>query len=370
VPYVLVALPVREAEKKSGRTKMQTAATRNCFLTGCSSKVKFADSEIVVTRSSLLRHIVTSHLASTVHSQEIFVNLTDQLIRFAEQALVMRDVGALDEVSDVLMSLPVDAAREIGRYYYSLAMYRKGQRDEADALLEKIADEGPITYRPQAIQALGTHRHANGQLDEALRLQLEALRAAGDRNAQGLQTTLLANWEVLIIKSDHGDHKGALSDLKSLAPLVHQFTKQKPFYFYAYCNALAIELGEVGHVEEAEAASRTALKCPIASAYPEWAETRQELEAKRTSATPSVVAVSQTSEVTPALQTQPQPCPVQPKPCLIRKRIVAFCWLSSRGTFHKAALTIVSSIPIANHLANCNTLDQLGRCIKSRAPPA
>lgn len=349
---------------------MQTAAIINRFLTGRSSIVELADSEILVSSGGLLRHIVASHLARNVHTQELFVKLANELILFAEQALVIRDIDALDEVSHALMNLPIDNARQVGCYYYAVAAYRKGQRDEADALLETIADDGPTTYRARAIQTLGTNRHADGCLDEALRFQLEALRVASDRNAHGLQTTLLANWEVLIIKSDHGDHRGALSDLRKLAPLVHQFTKQKPFYFYAYCNALAIELGEVGHLDEAEAASQTALRCPIASAYPEWAETRQELEAKCTSATPSVVAVSQTFEVTPVPQTQPQPCLARPQPSVIRKRIVAFCWLSSRGTFHRTVATIVRFIAIANHPTNCYTLDQLGSCIKSRAPPA
>jgi hypothetical protein len=126
----------------------------------------------------------------------------------------------------------------------------------------------------------------------------------------------------------------------------------------------------LGRIAEAKAASEVALASPYAPAYPNWAETRQELEAKRTSATPSVVAVNQTSEAIPAPQLQPQPCLVRPQPSKIRKRVFAFCWLSSRGALHRASVTITGFIAIASCQPNRNTLEQLGKCIRSRAPPA
>jgi tetratricopeptide (TPR) repeat protein len=342
---------------------MQKAAIASRFLTGCSSKMGLADSEIVVSRSGLLRRVVANRLAETVHSQELFLKLTNELVRFAEQALVMRDVDTLDEVSHILMNLPVYAARQIGRYYYSLAIYRMGQRDAADALLEKIANEGPISYQARAIQALGAHHHANGQLDEALRFQLEALRAASDPSARDLQTTLFARWEISIIKSLDGDHKGALSDLKSLSPLVSLLAKQKPFYLYAFHVDLAVDLGEMGRIDEAEATLEGALASPYAPAHPNWAETRQELEEKRTSATPSVVAINQTYEI-----ISPQ---TQRKPCQTPKRVVAFCWLSTKRTFPQIALIAIARFwAIAGRQINRDTLDRLGSCIRSRAPPA
>jgi len=343
---------------------MQKAAIASRFLTGCSSKAGLADSEILVSRGGLLRRVVANRLAETVHSQESFVKLTNKLVRFAEQALVMRDVETLDEVSHILMNLPVHAARQIGRYYYALAIYRMGQRGAADALLKKIADKGPITYRAQAIQALGAHHHASGQLEEALRFQLEALRAASDPSARGLQTALFARWEISIIKSLDGDHKGALSDLKSLSPIVSLLAKQKPFYLYAFHVDLAVDLGELGRIDEAEATLEVALASPYASAYPNWAETRQELEAKRTFATPSVVAINQTSEVISAQQTQR-------KPCQTSNRVVAFCWLSAKRTsLQIASIAIARFWAIAGRRTNRDTLERLGRCIRSRAPPA
>jgi hypothetical protein len=57
---------------------MQAAAMTSRFLTGCSSKVGLADLEIVVSRGAgLLPDMVATHLAETVHSQELFIKLTN-----------------------------------------------------------------------------------------------------------------------------------------------------------------------------------------------------------------------------------------------------------------------------------------------------
>src|SRR6266478_10107354 len=98
---------------------MQTAASRNRFLTGCSSKAGLADSDIVVSRNNLLQHIFASHLAKTVHSQQMFAQLTNELIRFAEHALAIRDLHALEDVGRILINLPVEAAQQVGLYYHA-----------------------------------------------------------------------------------------------------------------------------------------------------------------------------------------------------------------------------------------------------------
>lgn len=338
---------------------MQTAAHRSRILTGYSSRVALADSEIVVSSSGLLRHIVTGYLAQTAHSQETFVKLTNELIRFAEQALVIRDIDALDEVSQVLMHLPVETARQIGTYYSALAMYRSGQKDEADSLTEKVADNAPVTYRARAIQTLGANRHADGKLDEALRLQLEALRAAADNKAKGLQTAVMARWEISIIKSLNGDHKGALSDLRGLTPLVNLVSKRTPFYFYFYCNDLAVVLGELGYIGEAQKTVDIALASPYAPLYPNWTETRLELEAKRASATPSVIAFSRPSEV-PAPQTQPSQKP---------NRVVVVWWLGIMGNALQVALVPFAGLMARAGEARREILELLVRSIRPRAPP-
>ena len=341
---------------------MQAAANTNCFLTGCSSKAEFADSEIVISSGRSLRHIVASHLAQTVHSQHAFLKLANALVHSAEQAYMVRDVDALQEVTRVLMNLPIDGAGQIGLYYHALAINRKGQTAEAEGLLETVADNAPITYRARAVQTLGTNNHAKSNLDEAVRFQLEALRVASDRNAHGLQTTLLAHLEISHIKSNTGDHKGALDVLEGISPLVQIVSRQKPLYFYFYHNELAVEFGELNRIAEAEAACSIALASPFARAYPEWRDTRDEIATKRKSASPSVVAIHRAPEADLATQAESNR---KPEPL---KALAFRCPASKRDSFQRSTTPIPATATIV--LNAISILDQVLVCIGPRAPPS
>lgn len=342
---------------------MHAAAITSRFITGRSSEVEFADSGIVVNERSSIHNVVASCLARTVQSHEIFLDLANKLIHYAEQSFMLRNVDALQEVSSVLMNLPIDGAWQIGLYYYALAINRKGQIDKAECLLENVADNAPINYRARAIQTLGANYHTNEhQLDEALRFQLEALRLASEKTAPDLHTTLLANLKIAHLKSDWGDHKGALDVLEAISPLVRIVSLRKPLYFYFYQNELAVEFGELNRVSEAEAASAIALASPFAPSYPEWAETRQELEAKRTSATPSVVAINRTPEAIPAPRMQPR---LRPQP----KLIFPFCWPPRTEHYFQRSIIPIPATA-TNPLSAISILHRVLICIGSRAPPA
>jgi tetratricopeptide (TPR) repeat protein len=323
--------------------------------------MEFSGSEIIVSRNRLLQHLVTRHLRLAVHSQELFVQLANELIRFAEQAYFIRDVEALDEASRVLMNLPVDGAEQIGTYYYALAINREA-RAEAEALLETIADSGPITYRARAVQTLGANYHQTGQLDEALRFQFEALRIASDPKARGFQTALMAHWEIAIVKSLKGDHRSALADLKKLQPLINLIGKQKPFYFYGYCNSLAVELAELGSLADAEAFSDITLSSPLARVYSEWSETRDEIAAKRTAATPTVVAINRASTSVPSPKAEPrrrrrQSAELRP----------SIQWGKGKDSFQNSPFSIPATITTL--ISAISILDRVLFCISPRSPP-
>lgn len=357
----LVSLSLCEGEKRSGRAKMQAAANTNRFFTGCSSKAEFADSEIVVDLGRSLRLIVASHLAQTVHSQGSFLKLANVLIHAAEQAYMIRDVDALQELSTVLMNLPIDGAWQIGLYYRALAMKRKGLIDEAHPLLETVADNAPLSYRARALQSLGTNHHTKCRLDDAFMLQLEALRVASDQNANGLRTTLLAHLEISHLKSEMGDHQGALDVLEATSPLVQIVSRQNPLYFYFYHNELAVEFGELNRIAEAEAACAIALASPFARAYPEWRDTRDEVAAKRKSASPSVVAIHTAPEADLATQAESQS---KPEPTTVP---VFRCSTSKRDSLQFVNRTPRRATATID-LNAISILDQVLICVGSRAP--
>lgn len=185
---------------------------------------------------------------------------------------------------------------------------------------------------------------------------------ASHTNARGWRTILIAHLEIALVKAETGDHKGALAILEKVSPLVHEVAKHEPFYFYVYQNELAIELGESGRIAEAKASSEIALASPYAVAYPNWAETREELEAKHTSTSSSVLAISRANKTEATLQTQSQRNPQ-------RSKALAFHGLASkRDSLQRPTITIPARTTTA--LNAISTLDRVLICIGSRAPPS
>jgi hypothetical protein len=117
----------------------------------------------------------------------------------------------------------------------------------------------------------------------------------------------------------------------------------------------------LGRISEAKPALEVALAAPYASAYPEWAETRQELEAKRTTATPSVVAINRAPEADQSAQLEPQRKPESP-------RKLALTWpAGDKQPFQTSAIPFPATARSA--LSTISILDRVLICAGSRAPP-
>lgn len=340
---------------------MHRAAKTSRFLIDLSSGGEFTDSESLTSRDSLLQRLVVSGLAHAANSRELFNQLGNKLIRLAEHAYSLRDGNTLQEASQVLMNFPTASARQVGQYYQALATRQNGKIDEALSLLETVADHAPLIYRARAIQALGAINHRQGRLDEALRFYPEALRMASRENGRDLLTTLLVLLEISCIKSEVGDHRGALAHYESLSPLVRIVGRLNPLYIYLYHNELAIEFDEFGRTAEAEAACAIALASPFAAAYPEWTATRDEIAARRERATRSIVPISHSLEARPSPKIQPQRQRRQARK--LRPRIR----LSGKDSFQRSIIPIPATL--TNPLSAISILDRVLICIGPRAPP-
>jgi tetratricopeptide (TPR) repeat protein len=334
---------------------MQKAAKTSRLLTVPSFNAGLAGPERLVGQSGLLQQIVLGRFTRIANSQQIYVEIANRLIRAAEHAYSFRDADTIEEAGEVLMSLPVDNARQAGLYYHALALKRKGRIEEAETALEAVADRAPLVCRARAIQTLGESYREKGQLDEALRYQLEVLRVASDENAHSLLITLLAHYQISHIRSITGDHQDALAILENLWPLVRVVAIDNPLYYYGYHNELAIELAELGRLAEAGAACKIALASPFAPAYPEWAETRDEIEAKRTAATPSIVAINSSPDSVPSADSQTER---SSKPDVMPT-------IDRLTGINPFSISVTDLPDVA-----CATLDRLGRIIKIRAPPS
>jgi hypothetical protein len=101
-----------------------------------------------------------------------------------------------------------------------------------------------------------------------------------------------------VINGLEGNHRRAVVLLENLFPLANTVRSSQPHLYYDYMNSLAVELCEVGRMEEAKNVSRIVLASPFADAYPEWRETRDEIELRGWRVSRSVVAVTQPKAVT------------------------------------------------------------------------
>jgi tetratricopeptide (TPR) repeat protein len=340
---------------------MQKAAKSNFALINPSSKAMFADFEIAVSKGGTSLPILLSQMVQGLHCRRSLQEIANRLIELARNSYNLRDIKTLQEASLLLMNLPLSDARQVGLYHQAHALDAKGRSDEAQYMLEVVAEKASNTYKSRAIHALGLVHLNRGQFEDSMRLFVEAARAGSSKGSRDLITLLLAYSNISIIKSVNGDHKEALADLEKLWPLVRLIAPHSPFYFYVYHADIAYELAFLSRIEEAEAAIKIALNSPFAKAYPNWLETRDEIAAKRQAArsSHSQVAVDCAQQQRPSIQ-----------PCRKLKNALAFGFLICKADYLRSpAQTIASAGEYGGCIARL-IIQRIHRCIRPRSPPA
>jgi tetratricopeptide (TPR) repeat protein len=207
-----------------------------------------------------------SIITQVAAANESFEQATRRLIRLCDLAYGQRDYERLEAFSRALQSIPFKPAQDAGGYFEALCLRRARQYDAAADLLADL-------HQPRAVQTLATIYEAKGDYESAARLNVEALRRTDDAF-----TAVCASMQLAVIRSIDGDHAGALHGFQSLLPLVRVASRLHPHVYPAWCNALAVELNELGRTDEARAAVAVAIASSIARAYPEWQETKGEIE--------------------------------------------------------------------------------------------
>jgi hypothetical protein len=143
--------------------------------------------------------------------------------------------------------------------------------------------------------ALGSNAFTASNSRDAMIFYREAMRTTERDSCFDPVSLYFASQMTTVVKALDGDHRGALADLENMLPLVRVASSSQPYAYYDYLNSLAVELCEVGRLEEAENVSRIVLASPYAGAYPEWRDTRDEIQLKGRRASRSTVAFSQTT---------------------------------------------------------------------------
>jgi len=232
------------------------------------------------------------HLIRGISSHQRFVDLGEKLVGLAEQAYAFRRFDRLGELSQALLSLPLPREyRAAAGYFRGLELIRRGDVDGAKSVLEAVAAEPSHKFTARAIQSLGVTFHARGDSESALKLYIEAGCRAVETKRVDPVAAFASRKNIAVLRSEQGDHQGALADLRGMSQLAKVVGSIHAQAYYDYLNSLAVEFGELGHLEEAVRASRLSLSSPFAIAYPEWGQTFEEIASKRQRSSQSSGAV-------------------------------------------------------------------------------
>ncbi|MGH9824697.1 MAG: tetratricopeptide repeat protein [Blastocatellia bacterium] len=149
-------------------------------------------------------------------------------------------------------------------------------------------------YKPRAILTLAATYLDAGDASESAALCVEALRAS---RGTDVLSDLQALRNIAVTQAIRGDHKAALAMLESPLPTARSLNVWYPADFLCHLNSLAIELGEVGRVEEANRVIDLVLRSPFAKNRPQWHDTKVELATKsRLVFTPFTLAIGARAE--------------------------------------------------------------------------
>ncbi|HKQ04918.1 MAG TPA: hypothetical protein VJ464_07285 [Blastocatellia bacterium] len=311
-------------------------------------------------QSSYLQRSIYTVLARSLYAQEGFELLGRQLAAIARNAYFARQMETVEQASQWMLALPLsNELKSVAQYYQALCFKRKGDFKNTHELLERVVREAPSPFQARALLSIGATHFDSGETETAAPFFLTAVRVAGHRD---LQTFATAQRMVAVIRSIYGDHQQALADLERLFPVVRAIARHYPTCYYDFLNSYAVELGEVNRLTEAQNVCAITLASPFAAVYPEFAQTRDELAAKRTAATPSVVAVAALPEVTPSPQAEAEPQPAH-KRSTIAFKLRRLC-SPTRALTRKKTKSIATGIRVRT------ILDQLAYSISPRSPPA
>jgi tetratricopeptide (TPR) repeat protein len=285
-----------EGENHIGSASRHTAASNNLVLTSFSSLKRLAEFEQRISHAGLYQGI-TENLIRGLNTNRAIAEFASKLASVADAAYLFRQFDVVGYVGRLLLNLPLSRRFEgIGDYYQALSLNQgtRGDTVGAGCIFDRIADSAPLKYRARAMLALGANFFTAGDRQTAMSFYLEVMRIVTRHRVSDPMTLYTASRMTAVIKGTEDDHRGAVADLEAMVSLARMAGSRQPYAYYDYLNTLAVELGELGRLDQARRASEIAIASPFARAYPEWRETFKDIEAKSRRSSRSIVGIRQT----------------------------------------------------------------------------
>lgn len=293
-------------------------------------------------------HHFAAALARPLKHKQDFESLGIALKTICKLAFAAREVSVLREVSDFLVSLPIqEQLRTMGEYYQGKVLLETGKVGAAQTIFEQLANNRRFPWKMRAIASIAGCHLENGNLDDATRLHLEASRLAGNGDFD-LVTLLKSQLMIGRIQSIQGDHDIALKSLEGLYPLACYLAKTDSVTYYDYLNSRAARLIALNRFAEAESLCDVFLAAPFAINFPNWSETRDELrEAREAVAATIFVNIQRLPEEKLRAKARAIETPECAAALVTRLSIISLeeieSILNSRLFFDRAAIEIIQS---------------------------
>jgi hypothetical protein len=260
-----------------------------------------------------------------------------------------------------MLALPLSVELElVAQYYQAICAWKQGKASAVHEILSYALDKASPDNQAQGLLTAGAIYFEQGEFEAALPYYLTAAQASREHD---LLVFAASQKMMAVVRSIYGDHQQALADLERLFPVARTIAKDYPGVYYEFLNSYAVELGEVGRLAEAKEVCTVVLASPFVATNPQFVQTRDELAAKRTAATPSIIAVPAASEIIPLTEAEAE---AKPQPARARSTI----FIKLRRVYSPARLLTRESIAQHAIVSARAILDQLAYTIRPRSPPA
>jgi hypothetical protein len=240
-------------------------------------------------------------ILAAIKSEREMANLGAFLVDLTRRAHIQREHSVVTALCHEIRELPLPLAIQSMATYYSLLSDTTDLESSREKFLQ-IACNATPGLRERALLQAATTSSVVGDLESATHYALEAAAAA--RGVDPL-THIQALRFLAICKSIEGDHSGALADLRALWLPTQAIRRDYPADYLEYLNSLAVELGELGRIQEALSVLAIPLASSVAERFPNWLDTKREiaeLDARGANSPPLVFAIG--SVVGPAIQLE------------------------------------------------------------------
>jgi len=212
-----------------------------------------------------------------VNSQSALDRVAREIIEIARRSRVSRDIELCNRASGVVLALPASKGlRAIAEFYTDLSQQAAtiDPREFCQALVRR-ADSAEPAYVARVILEVARTYDLAGDLPEAVRCYLQAAKAAA---ATDSLVAVQVAASMAVLRSDDGDHHGALRELERVFPIIASIYHTYPHLYYGYANNRAVVLSRAGRIEDSRRAIQVALASPLAPRFPEWHDTAREIE--------------------------------------------------------------------------------------------